>query len=514
MFELFWWPGRLLLGQAPAGLRRGVLMAMLLACIVACLIAPHAGQITAAALIVFAYCWMFHTVEQTRAVSNLKRAVEAVTGSDLSQSVAVDARGALGDIASQVELMKQTLSRLVANIRSGAQLVAMAGERMVLSARELSSSTEEQAAGLKQTSAGVSALAASVKRNADDAGQADRLAGQVHRDAEEGIAAVGKAVDSVRRIEARSHKMSQIIAVIDGITFQTNILALNAAVEAARAGDSGRGFAVVAQEVRVLAQRTAQAASEVKTLIQGSTQEVEAGVNEIQSTSRLLQAMVESVRQVAERVRQVASTNAQQSQSLGELAKAVVDIDQLTQRNAQLVAGSVNSADALCRQAETLKAGVASMRLRQGCADEARALAERAAQCVRQLGVAHAAQRFHDRASGFIDRDLFVILMDCKGNFVAFGADPSKANKPAVAAPGVNVAELNRIVYATADAGGGWVEFRSLHPITRTPVDKMAYVVPLDQHVVIVSVNKSDGGAAAPVPAATKAAGLAFAAAA
>ena len=228
---------------------------------------------------------------------------------------------------------------------------------------------------------------------------------------------------------------------------------------------------------------------------------MEAGAQEIQGTSLLLQAMVDGVRQVAERVRQVAATNAQQSQSLGDLAQAVSAIDRLTQRNAQLVAGSVASADALRRQAETLKTGVASMRLRQGCADEARAMAERAARCVRQLGVAQAAQRFHDRTGDFIDRDLFVILMDRNARFLAFGADPSKANRPAVAAPGVDVDEINRRTYATADAGGGWVEFRSLHPLTRRPVDKMAYVLPVEQCVVMVSINKSDGEGAAPVPA-------------
>jgi methyl-accepting chemotaxis protein len=495
------------LGRASVGARRWVLGSMLLACMATALLQPQLAQglgitpaavrtVLVSALAVFGYCWLFHTAEQARAVAALRCAVEAVAGADLSQPVAVDAAGALGDIAGRVEQMKQTLSRLVANIRSEAQLVSMAGERLSQSAHQLSTGTEEQAASLEQTSAGVSELAASVKRNADDAGEADRLAGEVHRHAEDGIAAVGKAVDSVQRIEERSRKMSQIIGTIDGIAFQTNILALNAAVEAARAGESGRGFAVVAQEVRVLAQRTAQAAAEVKNLIEGSAQEVSAGVTEIQSTSRLLQAMVGGVRQVAQRVRQVAATNADQSRSLGELAQAVVSIDKQTQRNALLVESSAQAADALRRQAENLKAGVVSMRLRQGCADEARALAERAAQCVRQQGLAQAVQRFHDRANGgFIDRDLFVILMDRNANFVAFGADPGKANKPAVAAPGVDIAELNRLTYLRADEGGGWVEFRSMHPITRLPVDKMAYVMPVDKHVVLVSVNKSDGAA-------------------
>ena len=300
MFDLLWWPARLALGRLPAAWRRAVLAALLAGCIVACAIATVSGPAMAVALALFAYAWLFHTVEQARSIAELGSAVAAVSSGDLSRRVEVNASGALGDIAAQVESMSGTLSRMVANTRSEAQLVAMAGERMVQAARELAGSTDEQAASLKKTSSGVSEVAESVKRNAADAALADRLAGDVHRHAEDGISAVGKAVESVRCIEQRSQRMGQIIAVIDGITFQTNILALNAAVEAARAGESGRGFAVVAQEVRVLAQRTAQAAAEVKTLIEGSAQEVQAGVDEIRNTERLLQAMVDGVRQVAE----------------------------------------------------------------------------------------------------------------------------------------------------------------------------------------------------------------------
>jgi hypothetical protein len=392
--------------------------------------------------------------------------------------------------------MKRTLSRLVANIRSEAQLVAMAGERMAGSARDLSSRTEEQAAGVEQTTANLAELVASVRRNAEDAGEADRLAAELRRDAEDGFAAVGQAVHSVHRIDERARQMGHIIGAIDGIAFQTNILALNAAVEAARAGESGRGFAVVAHEVRVLAGRTAEAAAEVKRLIEGSAQEVSVGVSEIQNASQRLQALIEGVRQVAERVRQVATTSADQRQGLEELSQAVRAIDGLTQRNAQLAESSVQSAERLRQQADGLRSGVSSMRLRQGCADEARALCEKAVGLIASAGLAAARAQFHDRAGGFIDRDLFVIVLDRQGYFRAFGMDPSKADKPAVAAPGVDINELNARSFAAADEGGGWIEFRSLHPITKLPVDKLAYVLPVGDLVVMVSANRSDTGEA------------------
>jgi cell division septum initiation protein DivIVA len=224
-------------------------------------------------------------------------------------------------------------------------------------------------------------------------------------------------------------------------------------------------------------------------------------VREIEGTSTRLQAMATGVRQVVERVQQVAATNVQQRQGLEELSQAVRNIDGLTQRNAQLVEDSAQAAEKLRHQAGNLRSGVAWMRLRQGCADEARALCERAAQALKQAGLAQAVRRFHDRDGGFIDRDLFVIVLDPQHRFRAFGADPAKADKPAVAAPGVDVADLSRRTLETAAAGGGWVEFRGVHPITRLPVEKMAYVLPFNDLAVMVSINKSDTGDAAPAPA-------------
>ena len=496
-----WLPARSMFGWTSPAQRRALLSLLIFSGIGLALADLLPARAFGAALLVWTYFWAWHTMEQMQAVSVLRHSLALVEKGDLAHPTDARSAGALADAVQQVEGMKRTLSRLVADIRSEAQLVAMAGEQMAQASRDLSSRTEEQAAGVEQTTANVADLLESVQRNAADASEADRLARELQAHAESGIAAVTEAVGAVQRIDERSRQMSQIIGAIDGIAFQTNILALNAAVEAARAGESGRGFAVVAGEVRVLAQRTAAAAADVKRLIEGSAQEVSAGVARIEVTQSRLQEMVAGVRQVAQRVQQVAATNSTQNQGLQALSEAVSHIDQLTQRNVILVDDSARSAERLRGQAEKLRAGVAWMRLRQGCADEARELCERAAVAVQREGLDAAVRRFHDPKGGFIDRDLFVIVLDARHHFLAFGADPTKANKPAVAAPGVDIADLSRRTLATAAAGGGWVEFRGIHPITRQPVEKMAYVRPAGELAVLVSVNKSDTGDAAAPPA-------------
>jgi methyl-accepting chemotaxis protein len=432
---------------------------------------------------------------QRAALDDLHAAMERVASGDLTRRLDEQAeRGSLGPMGTRLEAMQRAWSRLVANIRSEAELAALAGERLSADARALATRTEEQAATLEQTSASVTELTGSVQRNAEAAGEADQLATGVRHNAERGIGAVQQAVEAVSRIEQRSQQMSQIIGVIDGIAFQTNILALNAAVEAARAGETGRGFAVVATEVRTLAGRTASAAAEVRQLIQASAGEVGAGVQRIREVDQLLGEMADGVRQVADRVREVATSTVRQSHSVGEIAQAVGGIEQLTQRNMIMVDNSVGAAEQLRQQAANLKQGVLTMRLRQGCADEARTLCERAVAALRSEGLARAVQRFHDKAGGFIDRDLFVIVLDRQGYFRAFGADPTKADKPAVLPPGVDVQTVVAQTLSIADQGGGWLEFRSWHPVTRTPVDKMAFVMPWEDLAVMVSANRSDGG--------------------
>jgi methyl-accepting chemotaxis protein len=457
-----------------------------------------AGHTLAALLLLglFVYLMVALGLTLRRALVELQRSLTAVCSGDLSHDTAVEGRDELAAIGVDVQRMTRQLSQVVAGIRSESQLVAMAGDELSAGAHELSSRTESQASNLEQTNASVSELVQTVRRNAEQAQAADTLAAQVRADAEAGRGLVEQSVASMQRIEQRSREMGEIIAVIDGIAFQTNILALNAAVEAARAGEAGRGFAVVASEVRSLAQRSAQAAAEVKQLIQRSTDEVTGGVQSIRSASGSLAKAVDGVRSVAEQLRELAESNQAQSSGLDEIAQAVRGLDDITQRNAQMVDVSVQSSERLRVQAANLSRAVSGMRLRQGCADEARALAERAVKLIDQVGPDEAVRRFHDRQGGFIDRDLYIVVSDRDNYFRAFGADPSKAGQPRSQALGkFDPAKLRDDTWRAADHGGGWVEFVAPHPVTKVPVEKLGYIAPAlkGRWAVQCSVNRGDG---------------------
>ncbi len=447
--------------------------------------------LSAVALVYLCLCFWTHL---SRGLNELAQLVEAVLSGNLRHGASFSGSDEVAHIGRRMELMNRNLSAIVATIRSEAELVAMAGATLARGTHSLSERTEQQAASLQQTSASVSELASTVQHNAEEALDVHRMAEQVRQTAEHGSVVVQSAVGAMDGIAKRSQQMTEIIGVIDGIAFQTNILALNAAVEAARAGEAGRGFAVVASEVRSLSQRSAKAASEIKTLIKASVDEVAGGVTQINQASRSLLDIVGGIRAVSSKVGHISSSNAAQSTSIQEIAQAVRGLDDITQRNAQLVDVSAHSADTLRMQAGNLSGAVGSMRLRQGCADEARALVQQAVALIDAEGLDAAVRRFHDRQGGFTDRDLFIIVLDRKGYFRAFGMDPSKANKPSVAAPGVDLEALNRKTCITADAGGGWLEFRGQHPITKLPADKMAYVLPVGHDcMVLCSINKNDG---------------------
>ena len=302
----------------------------------------------------------------------LQQAMQGIAQGDLSQRVAVEAAasqegaGAVQTSKALLGGMVTSLSGMVADVRSNAALVAQAGQQLVNEHQALSDRTELQATNLAQTVVSVEQLSSAVQHNADVVGVVHHQASAVRGAADEGVVAMGRAVESVETIESSAGRMREIIGVIDGIAFQTNILALNAAVEAARAGEQGRGFAVVATEVRTLAQRSAQAAREIKELISSSVDQVEGGAQLVGEAGRTMDEVVGSVQQVSHLIGEIASAIKEQTQSVVEVNTAISQLDSMTQQNAALVEQSAAASESLRDQAGRLIEVVARFRLKAG----------------------------------------------------------------------------------------------------------------------------------------------------
>ncbi|HEY9106413.1 MAG TPA: methyl-accepting chemotaxis protein [Roseateles sp.] len=299
----------------------------------------------------------------------LKKAVQvadAVADGDLRHDV--EARG--GDEAAQLiralDRMRQALTNTVSQVRANAESVSTASGQIAQGNADLSQRTEEQASALQQTAATMSELASTVRSNADNARQADQLARSASDAARQGGGAVGDVVDTMRGISDSSRRIADIIGTIDGIAFQTNILALNAAVEAARAGEQGRGFAVVAGEVRLLAQRSAEAAKEIKGLITHSVEQVERGSQQVDKAGHLMQSLEQAIQRVTDIVGEISNASVEQADGVGQVEQAVSQMDQVTQQNAALVEESAAAAESLRQQASQMVAVVSVFRLKAG----------------------------------------------------------------------------------------------------------------------------------------------------
>ena len=259
-----------------------------------------------------------------------------------------------GSVLASLGDMQQGLARVVSQVRNASDSIATGSAQIASGNADLSQRTEEQASNLQQTAASMEQMNATVKNNADTARQANQLAGSASSAAQKGGEVVGQVVATMEEISTSSKKIADIIGVIDGIAFQTNILALNAAVEAARAGEQGRGFAVVAGEVRSLAQRSAEAAKEIKTLIGASVERVEAGSKLVDDAGTTMSDVVAQVKRVADLIGEISAATIEQTSGIGQVSDAVTQLDQVTQQNAALVEESAAAADSLKQQAARL----------------------------------------------------------------------------------------------------------------------------------------------------------------
>jgi methyl-accepting chemotaxis protein len=304
-------------------------------------------------LVIITFAW----VVSRRIKKALDRAIkvsEKIADGDLTGEFEIDSQDETGHLLSSLKEMNRGLAKIVGEVRTGADSIAIATEQIAAGNTDLSQRTEEQASSLEETASSMEELTSTVKQNADNAQQANQLAISASGVAVKGGEVISKVVDTMKSITDSSRKISDIIGVIDGIAFQTNILALNAAVEAARAGEQGRGFAVVAAEVRSLAQRSAAAAKEIKTLIEDSVNKVQDGSKLVAEAGNTTQEIVTSIKRVTDIMAEISAASLEQSSGIEQVNTAITQMDDVTQQNAALVEQAAAAAESLEDQAQQM----------------------------------------------------------------------------------------------------------------------------------------------------------------
>ena len=305
--------------------------------------------------------WLTRSI--TRPLGEAVAVAQRVAAGDLTAQIDATRTDEAGQLLAALKQMNDSLVKVVGNVRQASDSISTGSTEIAAGNQDLSARTEQQASALEQTAASMEELGATVRQNANNAKQANQLAQSASTVAVRGGDAVGQVVQTMKGINESSRKIADIISVIDGIAFQTNILALNAAVEAARAGEQGRGFAVVASEVRSLAQRSADAAKEIKALISASVERVEQGTVQVDQAGATMTEVVSSIKRVTDIMAEISAASAEQSAGVAQVGDAVTEMDKTTQQNAALVEQSAAAAESLKTQAQQLVRAVAVFKL-------------------------------------------------------------------------------------------------------------------------------------------------------
>jgi methyl-accepting chemotaxis protein len=309
------------------------------------------------------YCMASFYLQANRGWILLIDVIKRVADGDLTAKIGTKLGGHFGMVMRALEDVNRNFGQIVLGVRASAQSVAVSANEIASGNSNLSQRTEQQASTLEETASGMEELSGTVKQNADNCKLASRLAQEAEKVARNGAAAVHGVAEGMGKIDQSSKRMADIIGVIEGIAFQTNILALNAAVEAARAGEQGRGFAVVASEVRALAQRSAEAAKEIKALIEQSVGQIQDGSRQAEGAGKVIDNIVVSVQQVNQLIGEISVASAEQSAGVGEINKAILQLESMTQQNAALVEQAAASSLTFQDQADRMRDVVARFKI-------------------------------------------------------------------------------------------------------------------------------------------------------
>ncbi|GIZ50802.1 methyl-accepting chemotaxis protein [Noviherbaspirillum aridicola] len=407
--------------------------------------------------------------------------VERISNGDLTIQVEAGSEDEVGRMLTALGGLKDKMFGIVSRVRSGTTAVATTASQINRDNTALATRTETQTASLETTASSLEELTSTVRHNADNAQQANELVASAATLATRGGEVVTQVVDTMGSIKDSSRKIVDIISVIDGIAFQTNILALNAAVEAARAGEQGRGFAVVAAEVRTLAQRSASAAREIKELIGDSVEKVEAGNRLVDDAGKTMGDIVQAVRHVASLVRDISEASREQSIGIETVNQAVTEIDGMVQQNGVLLQDAMKTAGSLNEQAVSLLQLVAGFNLgsrEYGTPEEAVALVKAGVDFMKQHGREALIAEINKLGKGrFVDRDLYLSAYSVDTHkVIAHGSNPRVIGMDGTQSKDTDGKFFLREMIATARSrGNGWVEYKWAHPVTNANEVKNSY---------------------------------------
>jgi methyl-accepting chemotaxis protein-2 (aspartate sensor receptor) len=400
----------------------------------------------------------------------------------------------IGELMRAVDGITQGVANVIWQVRQGTTTVATVSAEIAAGNLDLSARTENQASSLEETAASIEQLTSTVKQNADNAAQANKLAVSASEIAVKGGTEVSQVVETMSSINASSRKIVDIIGVIDGIAFQTNILALNAAVEAARAGEQGRGFAVVAAEVRSLAQRSAAAAKEIKTLISASVDQVENGSKLVAHAGKTIDEVVASVKRVTHIMGEITHASREQSLGIEQVNQAIAQMDQVTQQNAAMVEQASAAATSLKNQSEELSGTVGVFTLKataHGTQEEAISMVRKCLEGLHKHGRETTFGEVNAKLGRFRDRDLYIAIYDTSGRNVAHGANPKLIGKDLIDVKDEDgTPYVRQRVEIIKTKGKGWQDYKFVNPVTKQNEPKTMYVEGFEDLIVGCGVYK------------------------